>query len=412
MGLMTRVGPVQVPITSFDQQVRHLMSDLRSALQDLLTGLPEMIRRAVDVERTLRLDKKLAWQIFRLSRSTGLEEVGNVPALGSAHRLIAAARERGASEEVLGRVSAAFERFENFAVEQCGDRAGLVSLISGLTHERSESFELRERRSLFRSNAHVWGLQARAQLRTVIYKPPAPGETQYRSVQVSGNIGLQGLRRGEPMSISSWFSMTPGTAPSTTGVQASAPAGGNSEFELLKEFCSDPLPEQREVVTENGMVEVEMVIPPAGRSGAVTVYSTQTTSSPGDPHRVSPFAGLFISVPTAELVTDLLIPVGATDPTTARVSVFGRRHHPEQVFRERRQDLLPQRERVVHFGPHDVVPAIESAPAHAAAVNEVMRRHGVSGLPFDLYRCRVLYPVLHSLIVMRINSAAPNQTAE
>jgi hypothetical protein len=382
------------------------MSELRAALHDLLAGLPEAIRRAVDVERTLRLEKKLAWQVFRLSRSTGLEEVGNVPSLVSASRLVAAARERGASDEVLNRVSNAFERFESFAVEQCGDRAGLVSLISGLTHERSESFELRERRSLFRSNAHVWGLQARAQLRTFIYKPSAPREGLYRTVAVSGNVGLQGLRRGEPMSISSWFSMTPGTTPTGAEVGTAAAAAGNAEFELLKEFCSDPLPEQREVVTENGMVEVEMVIPPAGRSGAVTVYSTQTTPSPGDPHRVNPFAGMFISVPTAEIVTDLLIPAGATDPTTARVSVFGRRHHPEQVFRERRQDLLPQRERVVHYGPNDVVPAIESSPQHGAAVHEVMRRHGLHGLPFDLYRCRVLYPVLHSLIVVRINSMA------
>lgn len=411
MPLMARGNAVQMPVPSFEQQVRSVMQDLQTSLQDVLESLPEPIRRAVDVERSLRLEKKLAWQVFRLTRSENLDEIGNVPSLGSAARVIQAARERGTSPEVLDRVTAAFERFENFATDQCGDRAGLVSLVSGLSHEKSENFELRVRKNLFRDNAHIWGLQAQTQVRTFIRKPAEmrDGAPQYESVLIAGNIGLRGLRRGEPMTISTWFGDRPGNPsdaePGNPKSVSSAPVQIAPGFELLTDFCTSPLPETTNVPSDNGMIEMEMLIPPAGRSGAVTLYSTQTTTVHGDPRTVPPFAGVFVSVPSVEIVTELFVPAGWTDPTGARARVYARRHHPERVFAERRRDLLPQRELVSHFRPSDHVPPIEGAPEHAAAVREVMRRHGVLDQPFDLYRCRVQYPILHSLVVVRTDPA-------
>lgn len=383
------------------------MQELRAALQDLLGALPELIRRAVDVERSLRLEKKLAWQIFRLTRSENLDEIDNVPSLVSAARVIEAARERGISREVLDRVAAAFERFESFAEDQCGDRAGLVSLVSGLSNEKSEHFELRVRKTLFRNNAHIWGLQAQTQVRTVIHKPAMMRQDvpHYECVLVAGNIGLRGLRRGEPITISTWFGHRPGESADNRGVGTPAESSVQSQsapgFELLTEYCTSPLPETSNVPSDNGMIEMEMLIPPAGRSGAVTLYSTQTAPASGDPRSHPPFAGMFVSVPCVEIISEMFVPAGWTDPTGARARVYARRHHPERVFAERRRDLLPQREMVSHFRPGDHLPSIDGAPDHARAVQEVLRRHGVQDQPFDVYRCRVEYPILHSLVMLR-----------
>ena len=108
-----------------------------------------------------------------------------------------------------------------------------------------------------------------------------------------------------------------------------------------------------------------------------------------------------MSVPCVEIISEMFVPAGWTDPTGARARVYARRHHPERVFAERRRDLLPQREMVSHFRPGDHLPSIDGAPDHARAVQEVLRRHGVQDQPFDVYRCRVEYPILHSLVMLR-----------
>jgi hypothetical protein len=400
MSLMVGGNAVQVPTVPFEELVGKVMEDLQRAVRNLTDSVPETIRRAVDLERALRLERKLAWQIFRLSRSTGLSEVGNIPSLGSALRVCDAARARGVPDPVLERFKAAFERFENFAIDQCGDRAGLLSMVSGLTHGQSESVDLRVRKSLFRSNAHVWGLQADVQVRTLIYEPGGPNGQTLRGTLVSGSLGLQGLRRSEPLTICSWL------APSPLDVPEDGKPGPKTltpQFDLLREFCSANLPGVSHVPGSAGVIETEMLIPAAGRAGAVNLYLTQASPTAGDARQTGAGAGMFVSIPAAEVVVELLVPAGYTSPATARVAVFGRRHHPERVFEERAIDLLPQRENAMYLGSMVSSPPIDSAPRHQEVVRHVLGKLGLSGTQFDVYRCRVQYPQMHTLVVMRVD---------
>jgi hypothetical protein len=386
----------------FEEAVGKVIEDLLGAVRDLTRALPESIRRAVDLERALRIERKLAWQVFRLSRATGLAEATNIPSLASAIRVCDAARARGVPAPVLEQFKGAFERFENFAIEQCGDRAGLLSVISGLTHGQSENMDLRVRKSLFRGNAHSWGIQADVQVRTLIYEPSGPADETLRSTIVSGNLGLQSLRRNEPLTICSWYSTSPlSDKGAVSGVGLIGGAQG-PQFELLREFCSANLPEVIHVPGKAGAVETEMLIPAGGRAGAVTIYLTQTTAIK-DARAAGAFAGIFISVPSTELITELLVPAGYTSPASARVAVFGRRHHPERVFEERSIDLFPQRESAVYLGRLTSSPAIDTAPSHQEAVRHVLDRRGLLGRQFDIYRCRVQYPQMHTLVVLRVD---------
>jgi hypothetical protein len=381
------------------------MDDLQGSVRDLIRSLPESIRRAVDLERSLRLERKLAWQVFRLSRATGLSEVGNIPSLSSALRVSEAAKARGVPGPVLERFLAAFERFENFAIEQCGDRAGLLSMVSGLTHGQSEGVDLRVRKAFFRASAHLWGLQADVQVRTLIYEPSGPNDETLKGVMVSGSLGLQGLRRSEPLTISSWLNPAPMEAaegqPTTNGEQQLTP-----QYELLRDFCSPNLPDVTHVPGKAGMVETEMLIPAAGRAGALTIYLTQASPTAGDARKGGAGAGMFISIPAGEIITEILVPAGYTSPASARVAVFGRRHHPERVFEERAIDLLPQRENAMYLGRLASSPGIDSAPRHHEAVRQVLDQRGLLGRQWDIYRCRVQYPQMHTLVVMRVDGVA------
>jgi len=306
---------------------------------------------------------------------------------------------------VLEQFKNSFERFENFAIEQCGDRAGLLSMITGLNGQ-SESMDLRVRKSLFRGNAHTWGLQADAQLRSLIYEPSGPAGETLRSIIVSGNLGLQSLRRNEPLTISSWYTTSPMDSDKVpaTGAATEKPAAPPliPQFELLREFCSGNLPDIVHVPGKSGSVETEMLIPAAGRAGALTLYLMQSTGI-SDARTAGAFAGIFISVPSTELIIELLVPAGYTSPASARAAVFGRRHHPERVFEERAIDLLPQRENAVYLGRFTNSPAIDAAPAHHEAVRQVLNRRGLFGRQFDVYRCRVQYPQMHTLVVLRVD---------
>ncbi len=406
MSQLVTPNTVQIPFEHFEEAAKDVMIDLHSSMNDLISALPGTIRRAVDLERALGVEKKLAWQAFRLSRGSGIGEMANIPSLASAARLSEAALARGVPATVAERVSAAFERFESLVVEHCGDRACLLSMVSGLGYERRERTEVRVRRAHFRSSAHLWGVQARSQIRTLIYCPTGPKGETLEAILVSGNVGLQGMRRGEPVTISSWLSPLhkPGAenAPLTGGVDGAGP-GPTPGFELLTPFCSEALPEMTHVPARSGVMETEMVIPSAGRVGALTLYLSQRSATEGDARERGAGGGMFVSVPVEEIMIELLVPAGLTEPATARVAVYGRRHHPERVFEERRVDLLAQHESVSTFGPNDRAPGVECSPRHQEAVRFVLAKYGLTGTCFDVYRCRVKFPVLHTLVVIRVD---------
>src|SRR6185436_6662818 len=132
---------IEVAAPSFEAAAAAFMVELQVSLSELLTAIPSPIRRAVDLERSLHLDKKLAWQVFRLANTTSLAEAVNVPAAPSVRRLLEAARRRKVPRETVDRVAAAFERFEELVVRHAGDREGLNTLLSSTSSGKNDQYE-------------------------------------------------------------------------------------------------------------------------------------------------------------------------------------------------------------------------------------------------------------------------------
>jgi hypothetical protein len=415
-------GPKEVPVTiqlmhggkaievaapSFELAAGAVMAELQASLGELLRSLPGQVRRAVDVERSLHLDKKLAWQVFRLATTQGLTEATNVPALPSVRRLLEAARRRKLTREVIDRVAQAFDRFEELVVHFAGDREGLNALLSGTSSGKNDQYELKIRKALFRSNAHVWGTQVQTQVRTVIWYP-RPGENHEDVALIMGDIGMQRLRENEPLSLVRWIRTHDSPHNEVVGGGELEPRvqtgpSGDKGVRLLHEFCSDPLPQMVPRQSVLGGVETELVIP-AGRAGAVTIYSRQVMEN-GEPTPHTLYDGrMFVTMPVETVVWELLVPAGLTDPASARVAVYGRRPHPEQVYDERPRDLLPQQESVRYMGQLEHVPPLEESPRHPEAIRAVLTEFGWTGARFDVYRSRIMYPVLHTLLCVRTDA--------
>jgi hypothetical protein len=392
---------------SLESQASEVVGEVRDSLRILLDQLPGPVLQAVDLQRALDLDKKLAWQVFRVARSSGLTEVANIPPRSSVRRLVQAAQKHRVSKKLLDRVLAAFTHFEEFTIEQAGDREGLHSLLSGTSSGKNEQYESKIRRSLFRANAHVWGTQVRTQVRTVIWYPKPEAKAEDVAL-IMGDIGMQRLRESDPLSIVRWIRThdSPRNEVVGDGHAERVHTGPSVDrgVGLLREFCSDPLPEMVPKQSVLGGVETELVIP-AGRAGAVTIYSRQIMEN-GEPTPHTLYDGrMFVTMPVETVVWELLVPAGLTDPASARVAVYGRRPHPEQVYDERARDLLPQHETVRYLGQFEQVPSLEESPRHPEAIRHVLKEFGWLGTRFDVYRSRIQYPVLYTLLCVRVDAA-------
>jgi hypothetical protein len=407
---MPGANPTQTAAPSFEETASAVMADVQRSLSDLTAALPGTVHRAVDVERLLSLDKKLAWQVFRLAQSANLAEAANVPSRSSVRRLLDAARRQKVPESAIRAVSTAFDRFEEFTVIHGGDRTGLISMISGVTPEMGRRFEHKVRQSLFRGNAHAWGVQAQTRVRSYIFNS-RPGPRHFDDIlMIQAEIGLQRLRESQPLAIA--VALKTSNAPYTEG--NSPPTGkwraqsASADFsaphpDLLTEFCSKPLPQMRPRPTTVGGIENELTFPATGRAGAVTLYSSIYMEDTGEGEQGVYFGKVVQTIPTEAIVIDLLLPTGWTDPATARTAIYARRDLPEHVFEMRKEDLLPQRENFAYLGASEGIPAIEGAPRHPDAVRHALDKLGWLGTRFDIYRCRVEYPLLHSMLFYAVD---------
>lgn len=386
---------------TFERAAREAMESLGSALAGLLAVLPGPMDRAVDVERSLDLDKKLAWQVFRLARSQTPAEVGRVPAARSVRRLLTAAKRRRVPTELIEKVREAFEGFEAFASAHAGDREALASMVRGISPETDEEEEIRVRRSLYRGNAQVWGLRMRQFVRSSIFLPPsdAPGAVRGEFV-LSAHIGLEQIRADSHAAIVSWA--RPSGAKRADGTTRLEPS-----FTLHEQFCSRPLPRVVQRPSVGTGVETELVLTAVGRPGATTLYTSQTIADVR-PSELARFeVNNIFCIPVENVVFDVYVPAGWSEPRSARAAYYGRRYHPEHVFERRDADLLPQRGTLVRLGEFcGDMPEVPGAPRHAEAVARMLEITGHAGATFDVYRSETKFPALHTLLALGIDRVA------
>jgi hypothetical protein len=408
MTTMPRVSqPVQVEVSSFEEAAAAVTADLQTALAALVAVLPGRNTRAVELQRTLRLDKKLGWQLFTfVSTPSPLDEVANVPGAPSMKRILVEARKSRAPRTVVGRAARAFEAFETFVAEHGGDRDEIVSLARGLSTDVDQAHELRVRKSVFRGLSHVWGVRARTFVRTAVIHPGRPGSDQAQDfLVVVGYVGLQRLWRGAPFALSATVGFQSNPAPGEAGPPALSEGPVVGPMEILREFSSQPLPEMASRVDPSGDVETELLFPPSGRPGAVTLFTAQHTSGAWAGLQSQHGLNTLVKIPAESYVCELLVPAGCTDPGSARVAIFGRRGAVERVHDLRAIDMLPQRETVTCTPGVAGPTALAGVPDHREAVGASLARLGWADVRYDLYRCVVEYPVLHTMIRIAADAA-------
>lgn len=396
----------QKPI-GFEKHATEVLTALRSAIDELITSIPGagQIKRATDLQRVLGIRSTLAWQVFRVATSTNpVEEGRSVPGATALDRFLEAAEKRGVPAARVQNVRAAFEKFEGMVRTYAGTRAAFDSMIGGLTEEGSESLDLMHKRAAFRACSHFVGARAKATVACVIVQPSTHKPKSLDLLLMKGLVGLSTQRRNASWGISSLRHVdgADGSLMADEGLFPLDPAGAIRGISFLREFCTQPMP-SFEVITQgdgtlNVLVNGELI----DQQSAVDlvlgmiVKGVRFDANSTEEDKLGLVA--VVRTPSEVLIHDILVRRDICPPFSPRVEVIHDISGRTLGELHREHERLPMRESVVYHGRDLDALETEEVPRHAEMVRTAIAKAGWDPGAFDVYRCRVEYPVVPSSV--------------
>jgi citrate lyase gamma subunit len=397
------------PRPDFDHDARQALEGLRDALAALVAALPGGTPgRAVDLGASLKIGTELRWQVFTLASAVDVFEAGvHVPKAGSMETLLRAAAKAKVADRCIKRVRAAYAQYERVVDAHASDRGAFDSMLRALSARRGDQIDVRLRKNLFQRQAVLWGLRQKVSFRCTILHRGARDDL-LDGINLMGSVELHSLRNGVPLSLmvtSELRNHIPSPDRITPPIDE-AP-GTVEPLTMLHEFCSGPVPEAVAAPYEPGGTKTTLRFGGLGRGRALNLALAQVCRGAQVSGMPEISGDVRVNTPTELLCDDMLVPVGWSLPDTVRVHVYANRLNSEEVWKKQPEDRLPMHIVPTHQGrvrlkapePARVRPMPEfvEVPRYAEIVAKVLNEIGWADTEFDLYRCRVEYPVIQSL---------------
>lgn len=382
------------------------MEDVRAACSGLLVAVAHArgagpIRSSSDLQRTLRVPVTVAWQVYRLANASDpLSEIGSVPGSVAVGRVIEAARKRGVPPDRLAPLKSSIESFEMLVKKHAGSRSALSSMISSLGDDPRDTIDLLARRSAFRANSQIWGLQARACLWSTTYFP-GDSPDHICAMSLRGPIGVKRLRIDAPYIVSGYIAFEHETSEAQARPLGSEDDPESPDPRLLAPFCTRPLPQVSSTRSGGQYVVTELAPGLLGNDAASTIILADVTRDspwkrPGEAPIIANTMG--VATPFETLVVDTLFHRSMFGPLTPRARVFGRHVLPlgisPNLYTE--ADTLPMSVHARRLGRGLGCMEAGEIPRYAEMYAHVCAKVGLNPEDFDVYRCVVQYPILHA----------------
>lgn len=407
---MTRVkrSPVAssaVPSTeAFETEARGTVGVFHAAVCRLFTESPHTISRATDVKKLLGVGVSPAWQVFKIAATADpLDTVGYIPRPEAMAKLMAAFEQAGFDKGNIRRVEEAYAGFVDFVNHHAGDRGSFDAMVAAISGGGAgEQVELRDRRAVFRGNANIWGVQSHVLYRCVVQHLHESDPAQQVGTIVAGCIGLRALRRVPPLPIVKRLLITKGEGREDAYEQVHRPVT------VLTDFCSHPVP-QLETQEVGGPFHEMVQIDGIGRTAGVDCFiQDEGPSIPFQPDYAYSAAS-FIHSPSEYLILDMLLPVGWSDPATARARTFGNVAFTDKAITRSHELLMPAKETLQYVGTSVDALHDRLMPRAPELVRHVLKDRGWQQSEFDIFRCVVRYPILHSLVEVSVQPISPGE---
>jgi hypothetical protein len=406
----------------FQSEAAAVLKRLQRALADVIAQIPHPrgpIDKAADLERTLKIRKTLAWQVFRMANSPNpLVEGAKLPGQFAMERFFNAAAKAGVSEKKITEVSTAFSEFGRLIKTHAGDRSTFESLVSGLTpHGGLDQVELTQRRAAFKANSHIWGVQARTQLCCGIIAPSRDDPMRGDGLALRGYVDLKRLRPDARVIIArSQASDNDGKVRHAFTREPLDPRGMTEHgITLLTDFSSKPPPRFASIPGAGGEVTLEIEGETVGNRSKVTCLTGDVVRGAlarfRDQHNLCEIIRAIVRAPCEVLIHDVVVHEamygGMIRPSVQVFSNVG----GEPTALPREVDRLPQREEVVYMGRGAEAFATPDVPHYVEMAAFAFKKVGWNPIDFHVWRCRVEYPVLPSSVVVQFDLPSPPEKA-
>mgnify|MGYP007124442599 FL=1 len=322
-----------------------------------------------------------------------------MPKSGAMKRFVEAATAAGASADAVTSVVTAYAEFEKAVREVAGDRRSFDAILSGLCPD-DESALLRLRRAAYRANASVWGVSVRTTVHAVVFYERPTGE--HDCLALCGRVGLRKLHAGATIGIYASSRTWGGPTPPPESGKGVALDG----CQLLPKFSAKPLPKITRIEGNDGRLRDFVQLEGLGRRGEVTVYWRNLTLNFPGGTRVPPH-GTTVPVmePSELLVVDLIIPHGWADPGNTDVWVTPESSRYATVNAGASPHRLPFEGAAEYLGSNFQSLRTPHAPGYDQMMAEQLEELGWR-CKFDIIRCQVEYPVLHSAVNLCVKGPA------
>ncbi len=413
---MTSVSSPSISTSStpgFERDAVAVLKRLSVAIRLLIDASPGPTRRPADLQRSLGIHAKLAWQAHRIAFAEDpIAEAGNVPGNAAIGRFLDAAGKRGIKESLIHDVRLAHEEFQALIKSHATSRDAFDSMASGITKNGSSQVDLHYKRWAFKSASHLWGVQAKAQLSSFIHWPSASDPDRMDIVSLRGLIDLQRFRRNVSWIVSrTRLTDDDGIARRKADRHPIEQDDQDPmQLGLLRKFCSKSLPKLRAVPGEEEFWKVCIEGDAVGNQSSVTCLFADCWRNAfpiyRDEHNKHHSYGSMIRTPSEVLIRDVFFPDAAqVDPATMSAHVLGDHRTQKQGIENRDQDRLALREEMVYLGKGLDMADLPEVPRYAEMIEYILNRLGWHAGGLHLFRLRMEYPVMPSTVVTQFACA-------
>lgn len=403
----TQIEQTPIEDRAFELQTAEVCRSLQAAIAGVVQRLRPSVKRASELRRLLDLGQKLSWSMFSIATA---EDPGVIASLLPGKRgmdsFLDAAALHGAPAESIAAAREAFEKFEEVVARNAGSRDVFESMIAEMPGLSATAADLKHRRTAFRALGVLWGRQARVVCGARIVAPSAtPGRLD--TVFVTGMVGLHRTRRAGPLHTTEYRGRRPVTGDSTTPPPPEPldpRETGPEAIGLLRDFCSQPVPQFRLRESHKGYRRHELVSTGLGAAAEVTYFTGVAGRAdapiPTDRAKADVFIVKAIDFPIETFFGDILLHKSLCGDMVPEASLYALPQDGAMEFRE--WDRLPLSEQPEDLGQGLYATRTPLIPHYPEVLAYALDRAGWNPEEFRVFRICIEFPLLSSRVVLRM----------
>lgn len=351
------------------------------------------------------LNRQLSWKVVKvIQHRDAYVSLQHLPGNEGLSLILRRAEQAGVSASLLDGVREAACAFDALIETHCGDRAVFDIMGSGLSHvDQALQQQENQRKQFFLGASSIWGAQAKVNFASW-YVGPSAGECaisgQADLVNIKAWIGFRRLRENLSWAMSRQMSRHDSGASMAIDAPEPLDAGSSSEVPLLRQFCTDPVPDFS-LREEGGRTTVSLDPGPVGNAGQIScVFGKIFRRMPhvrSGVDRLSRFMS-YLNVPSELAIMDLFVhrSMAKLLPPSVTLSSLIDANEPDPE-----RSRLPLNDPLIDLGVPTPAPFTLEVPRYAEMFDLVMTRMQWSAEDFLGYRMRINYPPLPAALVMR-----------